>query len=243
MGALICEPGHKTNAVFNSAYHLTTTDSFPPQNFFVHNIRQFRNGKEVWWCLRVVVIWLLSSQLKAAPHSGIRYLSVTKGGSVAIPITDGQCPESDFGLNTERKGPVVTYENNVPTEGLNYLGRIRLNNSNGCAVVISDVTKEDTETVYYPDGVLPGQPRIALKMTSSTESSTTIAAPQQSSTTPGGSIESSTTTAAPQPSTADTAGLGNRQKTQTADPSTENMGAMIKMINHDNFIPTTVVES
>lgn len=39
------------------------------------------------------------------------------------------------------------------------------------------------------------------------------------------------------------AGLGNRQKTQTADPSTENMGAMIKMINHDNFIPTTVVES
>lgn len=61
---------------------------------------------------------------------------------------------------------MVTYENNVPTEGLNYLGRIRLNNSNGCAVVISDVTKEDTETVYYPDGVLPGQPRIALKMTS-----------------------------------------------------------------------------
>ncbi|XP_029623884.1 uncharacterized protein LOC115203376 [Salmo trutta] len=156
------------------------------------------------WCLRVVVIWLLSSQLKAAPHSGIRYLRVTKGGSVAIPITDGQCPESDFGLNTERKGPVVTYENNVPTEGPNYLGRIRLNNSNGCAVVISNVTKEDTETVYYPDGVLPGQPRIVLKMTSSTESSTTIAGPQQSSTTPGGSIESKTTTAAPQPSTSTT---------------------------------------
>lgn len=34
-----------------------------------------------------------------------------------------------------------------------------------------------------------------------------------------------------------------QQKTQRADPSTENMGAMIKVINHDNFIPTTVVES
>jgi hypothetical protein len=95
----------------------------------------------------------------------ILYLSVTRG-SVTIPITDGRCPESDFGLYTERKGPVVTYENNVPTEGPNYLGRIQLMNiSNGCTVVIHNVTKEDTETVYYTDG-LPGQLRIALKMTS-----------------------------------------------------------------------------
>nr|XP_029511538.1 uncharacterized protein LOC115126096 isoform X2 [Oncorhynchus nerka] len=139
-------------------------------------------------CLSVAVIWFLSSsQSSSVLHSGIHYLSVTRGGSVTIPITDGQCPESDFGLYTERKGPVVTYENNVPTEGPNYLGRIQLmNDSNGCTVVIHNVTKEDTETVYYTDGGLPGQPRIALKMTNSTEGSITIAAAQPSSTTPGG---------------------------------------------------------
>nr|XP_046188981.1 uncharacterized protein LOC124017812 isoform X2 [Oncorhynchus gorbuscha] len=153
-------------------------------------------------CLSVAVIWFLSSsQLSSGPHLSILYLSVTRG-SVTIPITDGWCPESDFGLYTERKGPVVTYENNVPTEGPNYLGRIQLMNiSNGCTVVIHNVTKEDTETVYYTDG-LPGQLRIALKMTNSTEGSITIAAAQPSSTTPGGSIESS----ASQPSTT-TSGL------------------------------------
>ncbi|XP_064840588.1 uncharacterized protein LOC135552715 [Oncorhynchus masou masou] len=206
-------------------------------------------------CLSVAVIWFLSSsQSSSVLHSGIRYLSVTRGGSVTIPITDGQCPESDFGLYTERKGPVVTYENNVPTEGPNYLGRIQLiNDSNGCTVVIHNVTKEDTETVYYTDGGLPGQPRIALKMTNSTEGSIIIAAAQPSSTTPGGRIESS----ASQPSTT-TSGLhveqlaglvsvggvvvvlGRVVNRQRADPSTESMGAMIKMINHDNFIPTTV---
>nr|XP_029511536.1 uncharacterized protein LOC115126094 [Oncorhynchus nerka] len=150
-------------------------------------------------CLSVAVIWFLSSsQSSSVLHSGIHYLSVTRGGSVTIPITDGQCPESDFGLYTERKGPVVTYENNVPTEGPNYLGRIQLmNDSNGCTVVIHNVTKEDTKTAYYTDG-LPGQLRIVLEMTNLTESSTTTAAPQPSTTTRGGSTESLTTTAAPQ---------------------------------------------
>ncbi|XP_070986428.1 uncharacterized protein [Oncorhynchus clarkii lewisi] len=153
-------------------------------------------------CLSVAVIWFLSSsQSNSVLHSGIRYLSVTRGGSVTIPITDGQCPESDFGLCTERKGPVVTYENNVITEGPNYLGRIQLmNDSSGCTVVIHNVTKEDTETVYYTDGGLPGQLRIVLEMTNMTESSTTTAAPQPSTTTRGGSTESLTTTAAPQQS-------------------------------------------
>ncbi|XP_024296275.1 uncharacterized protein LOC112263870 isoform X1 [Oncorhynchus tshawytscha] len=153
-------------------------------------------------CLSVAVIWFLSSsQSNSVLHSGIRYLRVTRGGSVTLPITDGQCPESDFGLCTERKGPVVTYENNVITEGPNYLGRIQLmNDSNGCAVVVHNVTEEDTKTVYYTDGGLPGQLRIVLEMTNITESSTTTAAPQQSTTTRGGSTESLTTTAAPQQS-------------------------------------------
>ncbi|XP_024296276.1 uncharacterized protein LOC112263870 isoform X2 [Oncorhynchus tshawytscha] len=139
-------------------------------------------------CLSVAVIWFLSSsQSNSVLHSGIRYLRVTRGGSVTLPITDGQCPESDFGLCTERKGPVVTYENNVITEGPNYLGRIQLmNDSNGCAVVVHNVTEEDTKTVYYTDGGLPGQLRIVLEMTNITESSTTTAAPQQSTTTRGG---------------------------------------------------------
>ncbi|XP_070298076.1 uncharacterized protein [Salvelinus sp. IW2-2015] len=153
-------------------------------------------------CLSVAVIWFLScsqSNLQPVSHSGIRYLSVTRG-SVTIPITDGQCPESDFRLETQRKGPVVTYENNVITEGPNYVGRIQLmNDSNGCTVVIHNVTEEDTKTVYYTDGGLPGQLRIVLKMTNITESSTTTAAPQPSTPTQG-STESSTTTAAPQQS-------------------------------------------
>ncbi|XP_038850737.1 uncharacterized protein LOC120048673 [Salvelinus namaycush] len=155
-------------------------------------------------CLSVAVIWFLSfSQSNSVSHSGIRYLSVTRG-SVTIPITDGQCPESDFRLETQRKGPVVTYENNVITEGPNYVGRIHLmNDSNGCTVVIHNVTEEDTKTVYYTDGGLPGQLRIVLKMTNITESSTTTAAPQPSTPTRE-STESSTTTAAPQQSSTTT---------------------------------------
>ncbi|XP_045076012.1 uncharacterized protein LOC123489647 [Coregonus clupeaformis] len=125
------------------------------------------------------------------------------GESLRIEIPDDdQCPVSNFIVRTKKIGEVFEYSKKLSELNVDprYQDRIQLkNDANGRAVVIWNVSKEDENPRYYEYCGLPTILK-TFKITRSTESSITTAAPEPSTTTPGGSTETSTITAAPQPS-------------------------------------------
>ncbi|KAK6294278.1 hypothetical protein J4Q44_G00351080 [Coregonus suidteri] len=153
------------------------------------------------WRSVVAVIWFLpSSQSKSVPHQD---LLLRMGESLHIEIPDDdQCLVSNFIVRTKKIGEVFEYSKKLSELNVDphYKNRIQLkNDTNGRAVVIWNVSKEDEKPDYYEYCALPTILK-TFKITRSTESSITTAAPEPSTTTPGGSTETSTITAAPQPS-------------------------------------------
>ncbi|XP_036837012.1 uncharacterized protein LOC118936452 isoform X2 [Oncorhynchus mykiss] len=148
------------------------------------------------WCLSVgpVIILFLSilpsSQLKTV---FLDILCCRVGESLSIEIPDDdQCPVSNFSVCTEKIGQVFEYSKKLSelTVDPRYQDRIQLkNDANGLAVVIWNVTKEDVKQHYYVDCASTILKRFVIQISSSTESSTTTAAPQPFSTTPGLPVE------------------------------------------------------
>ncbi|XP_045076013.1 uncharacterized protein LOC123489648 [Coregonus clupeaformis] len=129
---------------------------------------------------------LPSRQPNSVPYS---VCPVFDGESLFIKILVNQCPESEISFRTQRKGSVFTYdkEKDMCTVEPRYRDRIQMkNDSNGRIFEFRNVTKEDMDEIYVI--YASNTPHQRFVITRSTESSTTAAAPQPSSTTPGPSV-------------------------------------------------------